>query len=362
MFRLPANELRKRRGRAAPIVGEVEKLPAEYVSHCSVCGSGERAVIANQDRYGCPIRTALCHSCGLIYSIDRLTQAGFSKFYASGVYRRLIDSFKGSDSTVRNLQASQVFYAKRLSHTLAAMVDGNGKSVLDVGGSTGIVALEFARRFGFHPVVIDPSPEEVEGARQVGVEAYVGTAEDFETDEKFDLVLLCRTVEHVFDLGATLRQLRRWVKDDGFVYADFSDYMEVCRREGPPEATAKIDHCYWLMQETAVNILKSAGFEVAMTNITMSAEQVGFLLRPAQPAPLESVPADQLNAWLRSFRGFSTDWEQDSLEQRGWIGGLRASAYSMKKRLTSISSQIRPLPALPAQRLDAPGQHSSRGE
>ncbi len=37
-------------------------------------------VIATSDRYGFPIRTAICHQTGLIYLVDHFTQDAYSTF------------------------------------------------------------------------------------------------------------------------------------------------------------------------------------------------------------------------------------------------------------------------------------------
>lgn len=348
MFSLPAHELNRRRSRCAGVVKEIRHLPHEFASDCSVCGSTERAILGNQDRYGCPVRVAICMYCGLVYNIDRLTKKSHSDFYEQGFYRRLIDRFKNSNSSVRELQASQVFYATRLADALSGSLEGKGKRLLDVGGSTGIVALEFAKRFRYDPVVVDPSPDEVQGAKNLGLEAHVGTTEDFEPREKFDLILLCRTLEHLHDLGKSLTKLRSWVKETGLFYCDFSDYAEVCRREGPPEATAKTDHCFWLMQETAKNIFRFAGFEIVAINATMSGEQIGYLLRPAPPSDLPRISQEQLESWLRFFRGLTTEWERDSKSRRSWLDALRAYGYKQKKRFLGRAAQIEPVETLRA--------------
>jgi SAM-dependent methyltransferase len=210
-----------------------------------------------------------------------------------------------------------------------------GSLLLDVGGSAGVVARQFADAFGYHPTLFDPAPDEVKAARALGVEASVATIEDFRCDRKYDLILLCRTVEHLFDLRFALNKIRSLLAPNGLFYCDFSDFMEVCRREGPPEATTKVDHCYWLTQETAPSLFRSIGFEIVCINTTMSPEQVGFLLRAEEPSGRTFAASEWAELQVRKLREIETDWQRDgqqALDARDWI---RTKAYRIKKTLVS---------------------------
>jgi SAM-dependent methyltransferase len=299
-----------------------------------MCGSERRAVVATSDRYGCGLRTAMCLDCGLTYLVDRPTRQAYAEFYAKGLYRALVGQFKGASQATSRVRDAQVYYATTLVSAMKGLIDARpGSRLLDVGGSAGIVARQVADAFGYQPTLFDPAPEEVEAARALGIEASVGSIEDFETDQKFDLILLCRTVEHLFDLRLGLSRIRELLAPCGVFYCDFSDFMEVCRREGPPSATTKVDHCYWLTQETAPALFRSAGFEIVCMNTTMSPEQVGFLLRGASPVPLDSPAAGWAEQQVRRLREIETDWHRDGqrpLDARDW---LRTKGYRIKQKL-----------------------------
>jgi SAM-dependent methyltransferase len=332
-FAIHRTDLSRRRQRCAEAVRLLERLPREAVACCNLCESRRRAVISNGDRYGNRLRAAMCLDCGLIYMLDRLSRGGYAEFYEKGLYRELIGCFKGEAQGADQVQAAQVYYARTLARGLAGLLPGGqGKTLLDVGGSAGVVAREVGDAFGYRPTLFDPAPEEVEAARVLGVEAEVASIEEFESKRRFDLVLLCRTVEHVYDLRGALAKIRNLVAADGLFYCDFSDFLEVCRREGPPEATTKVDHAYWLVQETAPALFAAAGFEVVSMNNTMSPEQVGFLMRPSEPAPL-LLPPPEIQRQLRLFREIDSDWRLDgqgAYDARDWV---RTRAYRLKRRL-----------------------------
>ena len=79
---------------------------------------------------------------------------------------------------------------------------------------------------------------EIEAARRHGLIGIIGSAETWETDERFDVVMLCHTIEHLYDLRATMAKARRYLTRGGLFYCDCLDYMELCRMTGdciPPD-------------------------------------------------------------------------------------------------------------------------------
>jgi SAM-dependent methyltransferase len=333
-FAIHRTDLARRRQRCREAVERVSRLPREVVACCNMCGSVRRAVVATADRYGCKQRTAMCLDCGLLYIVDRISREGYNAFYEQGIYRSLVGGFKGASQTTERIRGAQVYYATTLVTAMQGLLPvKRGAQLLDVGGSAGLVARRFADAFGYEPSLFDPAPDEVAAAKALGIEASVATIEDFRSDRKYDLILLCRTVEHLFDLRFALCKIRSLLAPDGLFYCDFSDFMEVCRREGPPEATTKVDHCYWLTQETAPALFRSMGFEVECINTTMSPEQVGFLLRPASPVELSGSALEWAEQQVRKLREIETDWQRDGqtpLDARDWI---RTQGYRLKQRL-----------------------------
>ena len=74
------------------------------------------------------------------------------------------------------------------------------RTMLDIGGSTGVVAGHFAREFGLEGTLIDPAPLEVEQARAFGLETITGLVEEHDFGaRRFDFVIVCQTIDHLLD-------------------------------------------------------------------------------------------------------------------------------------------------------------------
>lgn len=291
-FQVSGAELANRRRRCRPIVDRLDGLPTEMVDPCQICGASEPFVLASEDRYGLPLRSALCLRCGLVYQLDRFTRDGFRDFYR-GAYRELVSAFKGKDEgDLGRLVAKQRVYGGALLNVLRGrLAPERVDHILDIGGSTGVVAGMFCDAFSATATVVDPAPDELALADQRFASAET-TLEDWEVDGRYDLILLCNTIEHLHDLPQSFAKMRAALTDDGLLLCDVADFMASARIEGPAEVLAKVDHCFWLSWETAPEIFQALGFEPVWVAAGRLPQQVTFLLRPTAPQPFsERLPA-----------------------------------------------------------------------
>jgi SAM-dependent methyltransferase len=349
-FLMHPSDLAKRRKSCAQPREQLLSIERQCVTRCNLCGSPKNVIIAERDRYGLPIRTALCAECGLVYLVDRFGAAAYGRFYRDGMYRAISSSFLGTRHSISQIEANQADYAARLANTLAGYIQPrDGASLVDIGGSAGMVALEFKRRFGLHATVLDPSEEEAAAARRAGLESVTGSVEDWTTDEKFDVVLLCRSVEHFFDLRTALAKIRGLLAPGGVFYCDIADFMELCRLSGPPETIAKIDHCYWLSHETAPEIFAAAGFEVITTNLVFGTGQIGFLMQASDPVPVSPRTSGWVAERIAGLLAIESAWKQYGDTYPDWTDWLHRKAYRAKRKLLSSLRNVK-APAAPQER------------
>ena len=158
--------------------------------------------------------------------------------------------------------------------------------MLDIGGSTGVVAAHFAREFGLRGTLIDPAPLEVDHARALGLETITGLVEthDFGAS-RYDVVLICQTIDHLLDVGGTLRRVRDLLTEGGFLFVDIVDFRAAYLRNGSVEDATKIDHPYYLTQDTMQAYLRRAGFAIVHADYAADHLHVSYLCRPAAPEP-----------------------------------------------------------------------------
>jgi SAM-dependent methyltransferase len=215
-----------------------------------------------------------------------LTPPAYARFY-EGVYRPLVSAFHGRRIDAVTVEQDQVPYAERLTELLAPFLAARPSGViLDVGGSTGVVSARLAEALSMRALVLDPAPAEVDRARARGLEGVVGTIEDWEPpDERFDLVLVCQTIDHLLDVASALAAIRSVIADDGYLFVDIVDFRAAYLGNGSVEAATKIDHPYSLTQATAEAYLERAGFSVELKDHAPDGLHVDYVCRPAAPSP-----------------------------------------------------------------------------
>src|SRR6187397_1297873 len=133
----------------------------EPVAACNLCGSTDLVELSHRDGY--PASLWMCRRCGLGFLSPRLTAAGYGEFYED-VYRPLVSAFHGRRIDAETVQVDQRAYADELVELLRAHLREPPRTVMDVGGSTGLVAGAIRDAFGAKPTVLDPAPDELEVA------------------------------------------------------------------------------------------------------------------------------------------------------------------------------------------------------
>ncbi|MFN3324258.1 MAG: class I SAM-dependent methyltransferase [Bryobacteraceae bacterium] len=335
-FLIHPAELQSRRRRCEPVTSRLLKIERQMMFICNVCGSLENAVVSAQDRYGLPLRTAICLNCGLIYLMDRFTDEGYSQFYEQGEYRNLLTLFSGAARDIAQIDADQHAYAKQLIRFLDGFIcRGRARKLLDVGGSAGRIALALRNHFQMSAMVIDPAAKEIEAARAVGLKAVVGSIETWGTDDKFDLILLCRSIEHLSDLTYSLRKIHALLEPGGLFYCDILDFIGLVRVTGPAETVTKVDHCFWLTQESAPAIFRSVGFEIVSCNMAFR-QPVGYLLRAAAAAAPIPSRTQLVGEQIRFLQQIAAEWEEYGHYPANSLEWLRRKAYRIKRGIVKL--------------------------
>lgn len=103
--------------------------------------------------------------------------------------------------------------------------------ILDVGGGTGEISATFVRTGGAASAfVVDPDPASIDAARSRGLDGFAGTIEEFETSERFDLVLMLNLIEHVADPVAVLAKGASLLVPDGLMWLQTPNFRALDAR------------------------------------------------------------------------------------------------------------------------------------
>jgi SAM-dependent methyltransferase len=277
--------------------------PKQVRSRCNLCAFDRFVTLAHGDRYGYPARADGCLRCGLVFLNPVMTPDAYTRFYLD-VYRPLVSAYHGRLIDARTIQAEQREYASALAELLGPRLEKwGGRSLLDVGGSTGIVAHRLKERFGLAATVLDPAPLEVEVARQLGLQTVTGFIEDYDSSgTSYDLILLCQAVDHLLDVSLSLHKIRELVSPDGLFFVDIVDFRAAYRRNGSIEGAIKIDHPYYLTDETMQVHLRRSGFDVLAVDYAADHLHVGYVCAPGDGEPDRLTSPESVDAQWREIR------------------------------------------------------------
>jgi SAM-dependent methyltransferase len=232
-----------------------------------------------------------------------MTADAYSRFYQR-TYRPLVSAYHGRQIDARTIQDEQREYAAERGDLLEPALAGRGyRTLLDIGGSTGVVAHAFAKRFNLRATVVDPAPLETAEAQALGLETIEGLIEGIDLgDRRFDMVMLCQTIDHLLDVTGTLSRLRELLTAHGMLFVDIVDFRAAYLRNWSVEEAVKIDHPYYLTEATATAYLKRAGFDVVRADYAADHLHVSYIARPATSSAVALPPQESVCELLREVR------------------------------------------------------------
>jgi hypothetical protein len=298
-----ATLLEDRRARIAALGYDYATQSKAAVTTCNLCGSAEFVVLSHRDRYGYPAEAHACGRCGLVFLNPRMTAASYGRFY-DGIYRPLVSAFHGRLIDAHTIQAEQRQYAVERASFLRPFVARRDKgTMLDIGGSTGVVATCFAVEFGWSGTLIDPAPLEVEQARRLGLETITGLVEEHDFGaRRFDVAIICQTVDHLLDVTGTLARVRGLLADDGLLFIDIVDFRAAYLRNWSVEDAVKIDHPYYLTDPTMRAYLSRAGFVVLRGDFAADHLHISYACRPGLANTDALPPPESVERLLHEVR------------------------------------------------------------
>jgi SAM-dependent methyltransferase len=292
-----------RAARIAALGYDYAAQPKRDVTVCNLCAGEVFAVIAHRDRYGYPAQARACVSCGLVFLAPVMIEDAYAHFYES-VYRPLVSAFHGRLINHTTIQDEQRVYAADRAAFMAPFIEAaRCRTMLDIGGSTGVVAQAWAERFGLEATVIDPAPAELEEAKRRGLRTVAGFVERYDPEEgAFDLVAMCQTVDHLLDIGSSLRAVRRLLSHGGVFFIDIVDLRAAYLRNWSVEGAIKIDHPYYLTDDVMRAYLAQAGFAVRRVDFAADHLHIGYVCAPASPIDAACPSASSVSLLLREIR------------------------------------------------------------
>jgi SAM-dependent methyltransferase len=182
---------------------------------CPACGSEEHSMVAAADRYGIPVSTAICRSCGLVYRRKRLAKESAETFY-SKFYDGL---FKGKMS-IREYWSNQRIHGRFIEELLAPMIDPSRGPVVEFGAGPGGIASWFSEcGFDVRAFDINPGYQGAPSGSRVQV-ASGGIDASLVVHLEPQVLILSHVLEHTYAPLEVLQECARALPEGGLLFIE----------------------------------------------------------------------------------------------------------------------------------------------
>jgi SAM-dependent methyltransferase len=221
-----------------------------------------------------------CSSCGFIFVNPRPNPVELAAWYAGH------SSFRGHD-TGESLAYWETGWKQNHERYILSRLGARGK-LLDIGCGYGLnISLfqEYSGRFECHGI----EPDRVvaaECARRTGVKPFVGMFEDFEVEEKFDLVFLNQVIEHVIDPRDWMLRIQKLLTPEGVVVFGTPNsrgfYSRILGRKKDPFFHAPL-HLNHFSPDNITDLIRQCGMETVLVHRFSDLRPKSFYRHPKQP-------------------------------------------------------------------------------
>jgi len=237
----------------------------------------------------------VCDDCGMVYKnpmMTRETQRDFyDKDYAMKYKSRLQAGIPGTavvDGVMTTVYTLD--WLKEIGYDL------KGKSVLEIGGGMGTL-MRGMRSMGAEVYGMDPDRRSCELAMKVnGIEVEHGRFhKDHKDCKKYDLVVMCNVIEHMYDPGETLESVRLLLNDGGQALVEVPSVMFPYPLIAS-DAFLSSAHNYTFSYRTFKSLAARCGFQVDSFDYAGHKKCMFFLLseNPDADMRLDGVSREEI--------------------------------------------------------------------
>ena len=229
---------------------------------CPICSCPEKTFLYKQNFNNTAISlidnydVVVCMNCGFVYAENIPSQASFNNYYElMSKYE-----FNYKDGIVSNDYID--YFTKVVKFTIPHINDKNAK-ILDIGCSTGALLSIFKSNGYSNLLGVDPSPSCVRATKKLyNIKAIVNNISNFNTNEKFDLIILSAVLEHLVDLDSSMQKIWSLLKNQGLLFIEVPDAERFDSYISAPFQQFSIEHTNYFSQYSIKNLLSRFSFKI----------------------------------------------------------------------------------------------------
>jgi 2-polyprenyl-3-methyl-5-hydroxy-6-metoxy-1,4-benzoquinol methylase len=244
-----------------------------YTPRCPICGAHDNAphAVAYDIEYCTseqPFEFRNCAHCDILFIAPMLSDR-LADIYPTNYY-----SFSGDGGGL--VSRVKEFLDRRLFRSVLYQLTNNNIAALDVGGGTGwlLNQLKATDSRVQQTCVVDIDSNARAAAIAAGHSFFLGRIEEFNTADRFDLILMLNIIEHVPDPSATLNHVRTLMSPSGRVIIKTPNFDALDARIFRHRSWAGYHtprHFVLFKKDSILRLVNHCGFEVKSFSYTQGA-------------------------------------------------------------------------------------------
>lgn len=227
----------------------------DFKKNSCLCGSDNAILLAEKDCFGLPQKVFLCKRCSLIYQDPILSEKTLLSLY-EGNFRKL---YSTQDLKGVYLQ-TQINTGRQIIKSMSQFADLKDKYILDIGCGAGGLLIPL-NEAGAKTHGIDMDDDYLSIGKEMGLNVINCDLMTFETDRKFDLIIMTDTFEHLPNAGEILSKIKGLLADGGYLFIGVPN-IDPCIPKFHFLHHLHILHMWYFDRKTLSDFLESQGFAV----------------------------------------------------------------------------------------------------
>lgn len=244
---------------------------------CPVCGGSSSELLFRQSFQTLETVSLLqgydlvvCQRCGMTFASGIPDQRAFDQYYRD-VSKYAYEHRGGKESEEDDWRLGQV------ANALQRFLGDRNVRILEVGSASGRL-LKYLKDEGYeHAFGLDPSPACSEAARNLyGVTVFTGSVFDPpQSDRPYDFVVLLGVLEHIRDVDAAVRGLRRLLSSAGQIYVEVPDATNFIPEQDAPFQEFSTEHINFFSPVALRYLMEAAGFRTVECKSDLRQDRTG---------------------------------------------------------------------------------------
>ena len=232
---------------------------------CPICSSNKYSILSNKDRYGFNLPYGSCQKCSLIQSVHKYKLKNYSTFY-NHFYGPIYEM--GNYRANNNQNNEKAFLSrKKLGISIHKYITDfiilkQNSKILEIGCGLGSIMSCFHDK-GYDVKGIDLKGEDIIFAKSKGLNVEKKTVENLKKDEKFDLIILMRSLEHIPYPLSFIKLIKSKLNEHGALFISVPSLDSLLQttdiKKMNIQSQLHFAHVYFFSKNSLINLMAVCG-------------------------------------------------------------------------------------------------------